>query len=225
MKYKSPVYSMASGSIAGIVYSHNWAGKYTRERVVPTNPNSQFQVLVRDAMSWLTSRWKNTLTAGQRELWKVYADQVPLIDKLGDPIYVTALNHYIRSNVERKVLALALFDDAPTTYNLGSLTTPTASGFAPGPPSTCNVTYSTADDWYASPLSRLFIYVSRPMLTSIGYFRGPYRYAGSTVGGTPPPLQVTFPWPAVAGQRVYFRATASTGDGRRSAETFFLLNC
>jgi len=43
MKFKSPILSQASGSIAGITFSHNRGGMYVRARAVPTNPGSPQQ--------------------------------------------------------------------------------------------------------------------------------------------------------------------------------------
>ncbi len=57
---------------------------------IPTNPNTTFQQVVRNAVSQLTSLWSDVLTQTQRDQWQVYADNVPLTKRHGEQHTVTS---------------------------------------------------------------------------------------------------------------------------------------
>ena len=67
MIFKSPIFAQASGSIAGTVFSRNAGGMYVRSRANPTNPNTDAQQAVRDAMRQLVVAWTSELDDGQRD--------------------------------------------------------------------------------------------------------------------------------------------------------------
>lgn len=220
MKYKSVLLAEASGSVGGSTWSHNWAGKYIRERVTPTNPNTPQQQSLRSAMNYMANRWKNTLTAAQRDGWTTYAANVGMYDRLGAVIYLTALNHYVRSNFLRAT-GLPPIDNAPTIFNIGSLATPTCSAFVQGPPSTIDINFDITDDWYLLAGGKLAIYAARPQLTTVNFFKGPYRWCANLAALEAPPRTVTLPFNVVLNQRIFLRARARCLDGRTSADVFF----
>lgn len=75
MKVQWTLMASASGSIAGATASRAKGGvDYLRARVIPTNPNTVRQQVVRSALSALSSAWRNTLTGGERGSWIVLAD-------------------------------------------------------------------------------------------------------------------------------------------------------
>ena len=49
MLFKPTIVASLSGSLGGITASHNRFGAYLRERVIPVNPGTQPQVIVRNA--------------------------------------------------------------------------------------------------------------------------------------------------------------------------------
>ena len=219
MKFKSPVYSQASGSIAGITYSHNRGGMYTRARVIPTDPQSSFQMVIRGIVANLTSLWNNVLTALQRAAWDTYADNVTLLNPLGEPINIGGLAHYIRSNVPRLQVQSTRIDDGPTIFNLGESTPPTFDTFVVAPPS-FNLNFTVADDWVSEDGAHLFAYTSRSQNPAINYFKGPYRFADGINGdsGAPPasPDTMGVAFPVVAGNRTFVQTRVSRADGRLS---------
>ncbi len=220
MKWKSALVTSASGSVGGLTASRNAGGAYYRARVVPTNPNSTFQQAVRAAMSNLTSRWLSTLTDAQRAAWKAYSDNVPLIDRLGDPRNVGALPMYIRSNVPRIQAGLSIVDDGPTTFNLGDFTAPSFTATVLG--TAIGTVFTNADEWANEDGAAMLVFQSRAQSPSINYFKGPYRLAGQVLGdsGTPPtsPQADAAVFPFAADQRVYFRAVVTRADGRLSSD-------
>lgn len=219
MKYKPLIGTSMSGSLGGIVASHNAGGAYFRSKVIPTNPNTTFQQAVRAAMSTLTNVWQNTLTQAQRDAWKTYADNVPVLDKIGAAITLSPLAMYIRSNVIRLQNAVARVDAAPTIFNLGTFTAPLATTSSTGA-QTISFSYTNTDDWAITTLGFLIFQFSRPQNSGIQFFKGPYRLASKVAGNTttPPtsPAAIAAPFPFAAGQKVFFRATAITADGRVS---------
>lgn len=135
MKYNSPVISSASGSIAGITYSHNNGGNYTRARATPTNPNSTNQQAQRAALGAANAGWA-ALTDAQRDLWRDYAAATSWTDKLGNSITVTGHQAYVRwASVRSRIgeslnvapaAGLSGFGEAPDGISI-EITTPAAT--------------------------------------------------------------------------------------------------
>ena len=216
-----PLIGRMSGSVGNWVFSHNAGGPYVRAKVTPTNPNSAAQQTVRSAVSSLTSRWLNILTTDQRADWATYAANVTVTNKLGNPIYIGALAHYVRSNVVRVQCGGgtgAIVDDAPSVFNLGEYTEPqiTFTSYT-----AFTVTVDQGDAWYAEPASFMAVYVSRTQNPTINYFKGPYRKANIPVWGVGVgTLEVPTGFTAVELNPTFFRARVSRADGRLSAEWF-----
>lgn len=218
MLIKSAVIASGSGSLAGMTISRNKGGMYLRARAIPTNPATVLQTAVRAAMASLAVLWQDTLTAGQRTAWGTYAENVPLINPLGDPINVTGLNMYIRSNVGRLQAGLARVDDGPTTFNLGEYTAPS---FAIDTASDeVDVTFTDTDDWANEDDASMLVYGSAPKDPTINFFKGPYTLLGTIDGDaiTAPtsPAAIALAQAIVAGQRNFFRIIVSRADGRLS---------
>lgn len=218
MKFVSPILSKASGSVAGLTASHNKGGMYFRSRATPTNPNTTFQQAIRGFVNQLANLWTDSLTGSQRDAWDAYGIGVGVVDTLGATVYLTGLNHYIRSNVPRLQDGLDRVDDAPTTFNLGDFTPPTLS--ASEATQAVSTTFTVADDWANEDDAALLVGISRPQNPSVNYFKGPYRHAGSVLGNatTPPtsPDTATAPFPFVQGQRLFGFYRVTRADGRLS---------
>ncbi len=216
MRFKSPILSQASGSIAGATYSHNAGGMYMRQRATPTDPNTALQSAVRAIVSSLVNLWSSTLTADQRAAWATYAENVPLNDVFGDPRFRSGLNHYVRSNVPRLQVGITRVDDGPTVFNLGEYTAPSITIAAAT--NEFDLTFTEADDWVTEDDSNMLIYASSPKAATINFFKGPYRFASRAAGsvGAPPASPITFNTlePFTAGQKGFFRVNVSRADGR-----------
>ena len=218
MKFTSPVYSGVSGSIAGLVYSHNAGGLYTRARSIPTNPGSAQQTAVRNALSGLASAWANTLTTAQRAAWAVYAANVPLIGPLGNARKVSGIAQFIRSNTPRLQAGLTEVDDGPTDYTLAAFVNPTITVTAASPE--FSIVFDNTDTWATATGGAMLVYASRPQSPGINYFKGPYQLAGKIAGATVAPTSpqtLTSPFVLTAGQQVFFRVEVTNADGRLSS--------
>lgn len=221
MKYKSLVYSEASGSIGGITYSHNAGGQYTRVRRTPTDPGSQPQFTIRSIVGALVNHWVDTLTTAQRNAWATYAANVPINDVFGDPRHRSGINHYVRSNVPRIQAGAPRVDDGPTIFNLGSYTLPTIT--ASESTQEISVAFTVADDWVDEDDSYLIAWSSRPQNPTINFFKGPYRLLGSVEGDSAAaptsPEAIASPFAFVEAQKLFAKFNVSRADGRLSLVT------
>lgn len=208
-----------SGSVGGIVASHNRGGAYFRNRSIPVNPNTPQQQVVRGFLAALTSLWGDTLTEVQRDAWDTYALNVPLPNAIGEPRNVGGLPMYIRSNVPRLQVALPRVDDAPIDFNLGEFTNPSFDTFVASA-ETYNVNFTEADAWVGEADSAMLLSSSRPQNPSINFFKGPYRSDAPILGsvGSPPssPVVTLASFAFGIGNRVFVTARVSRADGRLS---------
>jgi hypothetical protein len=218
MKFKSAMVTAASGKIGGMVASHNRGGMYFRSLAIPTNPNTPQQQVTRASLGQLAVAWRS-LPGINPILWDIYAAQVPLVDAMGDPIFVSGINMFIRSNTPRLNVGLPVVEAGPSTYDLGEVG-PIAVSNATEAGQTLDVDFAVADAWVDEDDSAMLVYLSRPHNPSTNFFKGPYRFAGQIPGDsvTPPtsPATITAPFPFLEGQRIFYRINVSRADGRLS---------
>lgn len=210
-----------SGSIGGTVWSRNSAGAYIRNRSVPVNPNTDRQVGIRNIIKALTIAWQNTLTQVQRDAWDVYAANVDWLNKLGQSITLTGLNHYVRCNTPRMQVALARVDAAPGIFNLATAEQ-ALGGSASEALQQITTTFDDTAAWTTETGGFQAFYMGIPQNGSIKFFGGPWRLLDGQFGQDAPngepssPRVVATPWPIVEGQRIWIRTRVGRADGRLS---------
>lgn len=217
----SNLLSKSSGSLNGLVGSHNKGGMYLRQRSTPTNPATSFQQAVRNSVRDLTSRWNSTLTQAQRTSWYTYAANVALINRLGEAKNIPGLSMYTRCNVPRLQAGRTRIDDAPTNFSLGTFTDPTFAVVAAT--GIVTITFTNTDSW-ASTGGALLVWASRPQQPTIVFFKGPFRFLNSINGAAVPPTSpatATSPFTIGVGNRLFFRVRATQPDGRLSSDRFY----
>jgi hypothetical protein len=208
-----------SGSIAGTTFSRNRYGAYARNRSIPVNPNTSAQQKVRSTVSLLSNMWSQTLTAAQRAAWKTYADNVEVLNRLGDSVNLTGFNMYVRSNTALVYNDFDPVDDAPTTFVLGEQD-PTAAAAVSAATQNISLTFDTEMAWVAEDNAHLLLYASTGQNATINHYAGSFAIAGTVDGNstTAPtsPASISMPSPVVAGQKVFFQARIVRADGRLS---------
>ena len=208
-----------SGSIGGVVYSHNRFGAYRRNRSVPVNPNTDRQVAVRNIVRSLAIAWQLTLTQDQRDAWDVYAANVTWKNHLGQDVLLTGLNHYIRSNTPRIQAVAPRIDDAPVIFDLAAAEL-ALGATASEATQEASVSFDNAADWANEDGAFQFLFGGLPQNGSIKFFGGPWRAMPGIAGNstTPPasPFDVTWPFPFAEGQRLWLRTRIGRADGRLS---------
>lgn len=208
-----------SGTINGVVYSHNRFGPYTRDWKMPVNPQSARQETIRQLMQSLTTRWSQTLTQLQRDEWDTYAENITVLDVFGNPIHLTGFNHFLRSNIARLQDGAAVVDDGPSIFELPEAD-PTFAITISEATQLVSVTFDNALAWANEPGGHLCCFMGYPQNPQRTFFAGPWRFMASVDGAdiTPPtsPDDQACQWPVAAGQRVWAYARISRADGRLS---------
>lgn len=208
------------GSMAGNVYSRNRYGAYMRARTVPVNPNTARQQAVRASLAFLTNRWSQDLTAAARTAWNLYGASVSVLNKLGESMFLSGFNHYIRSNTIRKVRAGAVKDNGPVIFEIPDAD-PLFAITASEATQQFTITYDDTLDWDNETDGYLWVFQGSPQNAQRNFFGGPWRFLGQVDGVTAAPVaspliaDATFP--IAAGQRQWCYARLSRADGRLSA--------
>lgn len=212
-----------SGSVGGNTFARNRFGFYIRPRTKPVNPNSSGQSNVREALSFLAELWHSGLTAAQRVAWGTYAAAIAMKNRLGETIYLTGFNHFIRSNAELKRHALTVVEDGPTELALPEKD-PTFAVTGSAATQKLSVTFDNTLGYANEGGGYLMTYMGTPQLVTRNFFASPWRYAGKIDGNdtTPPtsPVELDPPFTLVEGQKVFMYARVVRADGRVS-EPFY----
>lgn len=208
-----------TGSIAGDTFARNRYGNYARARTKPTNPNTAGQVLVRSALSALTARWSQTLTAAQRTAWNLYGNSVSMKNRLGESVFLTGFNHYIRSNSFRQAYNKTIVDNGPVIFELPGADplfsiAPVEGG------QTITVTFDDTLEWDNETGGFLVYYQGTPQNAQRNFFAGPWRLLSFTAGETGVPVASPVAESAVfsisEGQHLWCYARILRADGRMS---------
>ena len=218
VKYGGGVIQM-SGSLAGNTFARNRYGNYVRARTKPVNPKSTNQVLVRAVMATLTARWSQTLTAVQRTAWNLYASSVSMSNKLGETIYLSGFNHYIRSNHWFARMARTLVDDGPVIFELPE-TDPTMSISISEATQQVTMTFDDTKPWCSEDDAMLVILQGDPQNPQRNFFDGPWRGRSAKVGASGVPVTSPLDYASITvaseGQRIWSKFRILRADGRLS---------
>lgn len=218
MKFTSPVYSAVSGSIDGLTYSRNRFGMYVRGRATPVQPNTDRQQVMRSAMQTLANMWTETLIEEQRNAWRLYASNVAMTDKLGQQIFLTGQQHFIRSNLPAIQNEVEIVSDAPMIFDLGEFTLPTFTASLAGPE--IELTFEATDPWAKENDAYMFVRVGKAVSPGRSFYKGPFRLSGKVEGDatTAPtsPASIISEYPFALGSNVWIAISVLRADGRLS---------
>src|SRR4030042_2504057 len=221
--------SEMSGKFGGFVASHNRAGQYFRQWRVPTDPATQRQQNVRNAMSAPVLAW-GALSVAERAFWDSYAANTPRTTTLGEGTYLTGFQQFIRSfSVYSLILGYEPgFSWDGTVDSAGGL--PGTVGILPattiGVAAGLSLAYDDTVPWPLEDGRSAIFSMSAPRPITQKFDGGPRRIIGVVVGdvGGPPPASpyvvaaASLPFPLVAGTRTTLYGRVFHDDGRLSAE-------
>lgn len=220
MKFTSTVFAATSGSIAGMTFSRNRGGQYTRRRAIPSNPNSEAQGIARTNLAAAVSFWTNELDPEQRAGWNTYAQATPRLDPLGQQILLSGQQMFVRSATVRLASGLEIIENAPIDSGLGN--TPVWDDTPDVLSGTQMIQGATVTVAGAGAAGTLAVYMSRPVTASRTAAHETRRWAFVET----PPVDGVFtvsgptPFPVSTGQNVRVTAIYLSEDGRISAESF-----
>lgn len=208
-----------SGSIAGNTFARNRFGDYVRSWKNPVNPRSTRQESIRAIVSYLSEYWHQELDAGERGLWETYAAAVAMKNKLGDTIYLTGFNHFIRSVSARMMFHPGAANHAPDVLSLPEKDPDLVCSEEDIAGQTFTFTNNAAlfaanGDQFVN----LFIYQGKPQLATRNFFDGPWRYIGGfdVAAGQAGTETLDAGFPFALGQKVWFQARSYTNMQRLS---------
>lgn len=101
-----------SGSVGGTVHSHNQFGSYTRNRVVPTNPQTANQTLARSRLSSVAQAWREQTDAIRAD-WAALGAQIVRTDPLGQTYTLKGFNAFCLINMHSLAVGGGLVTAAP----------------------------------------------------------------------------------------------------------------
>jgi len=212
-----------SGKVGGMVFARNRSGMYVRSHATPVNPDTDRQQAARSKLSSLAQAFFGILTPVQRTAWNQYGSQINFQNRLGDDIFLSGINHYIRTNSAVLLAGGVRIDDAPVINNLGE-TDPTATAVIDETGQLLTVSFDDTMPWLDEDNAFLIVGMSQPKDPSKSFIGGPFRYAGSIEGDsvTPPttPDTIAVPYVVVESQKVQMYFRIARADGRLTGKFF-----
>jgi hypothetical protein len=156
--------SAMSGKMAGNVYARNKGGAYMRNWVKPTNPATTAQQNQRNTLALKSAAWRN-LTDEQRASWKSWAEDNPILDRLGSSVILSGAQAYTKININRDNAG-----DGATQSTTPSAPTFTADIFD----TSGSLTIDISDSSFNIPLGAgaaendvMFIFASKPVSAGV----------------------------------------------------------
>lgn len=107
------IVSEVRNKIAATVFTKNKAGASIRNRTTPINRRSTGQTTQRQSLASLSSSWRG-LTQSQRDAWNSAAASFPQQDNLGQTIFLTGAQLYVRCNANLILIGEPTITDAPS---------------------------------------------------------------------------------------------------------------
>ena len=203
------------GSVGGMTVTRSKAGPIARTRISPINKRSLLQQNRRAALSTWASYWATTLTQLQRTGWDNWAAMSPTTNKLGDTIYVTGFNAFVRTNAMLQLIGEAVQAAAPAEY--GQAGTPTFTIVAEDD-KVIEISEPTAP--FDKDVDKCFMawFCSRPYSAGRSAVPTAFQYIGLVEGDsvTAPsfPDAQASPWPQAVDQRVFVKGVLIDVYGR-----------
>lgn len=110
-----------SGKIGGTIFSRSKGGAYAKNRVIPTNPQTQAQQLVRQVFGAIAQAWRG-LTGAQRLSWDAAVDDYPYQNRLGEQKTLSGVGLHQQLNLNLNSVGATLLNSplSPALVNSAS---------------------------------------------------------------------------------------------------------
>lgn len=95
--FKSTTFAAISGSIDGVVFSHNKGGSYTRALKIPTNPQTPAQSTARSRFGDPAADYR-ALVEADRQTFINFGEESPRVNAIGVPHPISGINAFISIN-------------------------------------------------------------------------------------------------------------------------------
>jgi hypothetical protein len=115
------IISEMRGTIAATTFTKNRAGAAMRNRVTPINRRSSRQTSQRQILSALSAQWRG-LSAAQRTAWNSASASFPQTDALGQTIFLSGSQLYVRLNANLIVIGQSAITSPPSPVSFAVLT-------------------------------------------------------------------------------------------------------
>ena len=210
MKVKSILYETISGSIGTVTGAMGLGGAYLKEKPQPNNPQSDLQVIIRNAMKEANAAWL-ALDVAVKELWNVYGKTLTYTNSTGHIVKQTGWTAFNASYVlmtQASMVIAPLLVAAPLTSNY--LTSPSIiTGTDVG-----GTFYFVTIEGVVS--MQISLFTSPKEKNTINTNTKGYQYTDNQL--IAPGAQIDLD-PSVQDGRYFFKARRIEADGSMSKET------
>lgn len=194
-----PILGQLSGTLSGVVFSHNRNGAYVRARALPINPRSNRQTNIRAIFALQANDWSLRGPVLQTS-WRDYAQTMPLVDSLGQTYFISGFNAYVRGNSFRVFNGLPRVTIGPTVGGQAAALVPLAGAIvitdtSSGSPDSIVIDTSQLS-WFGRTVDATVLLVSLGPVLNPGvlFFSTPFQARGSILGDlASPPGTITLP--------------------------------
>lgn len=180
----------ASGSIAGTTYSRNRYGAYTRNRTRPVVSTSTAAINQKAIFGDISRSWQG-LSAANKQAWKDWAAQNPVIDRLGVSQVLAPNVAYMKCAVTLQAFGVAPYDNPPNKP--APITIIPASVSATTTPQALSITLSDTD---LPDDIGLQIYGVAPGSSGVNYVENLMKLVSKVTAGTASPISILTGWTA-----------------------------
>ena len=192
------------GKIGGHVASKNRAGAYLRTKVTPVNPQTSFQLGVRNRFTGLSQGWRG-LTEAQRISWNAAVTDYQVTDIFGDLKNPTGINLYQRLNnnlltIGEAAVAVPPLPSAVQAVVLASIAAAAGAG-------TIVATYAPAID----ANTKVKVFATAPGSAGKSFVKSEFRLIDVIVTADASPFDISTEYDAkfgsvgTAGQKIFMK--------------------
>lgn len=204
MKFTSHVFAQASGSVGGMVYSHNTGGQYAKISAVPTNPQTPAQSAARGNFGGNSALYRALLPAEQQS-WINYGQSSPRVDAIGNVHPISGVAAFISTQRNLNTAGGAATTIAPAPVGSDAIITVAVAAVAGA--GTVIVTV----DPDPVPADHTMVFQSTiPVSAGVNNLNSLYRQIGTEVATTAGPFDMSAEWIAkygslIAGMKIGMR--------------------